>query len=280
MDDTTIAADNNAEQPQKRERSQIDFPYSDIGSAEEVTQVLFDRGGGSAEPKQLAGWLDMSANGGTFRSRVSAARLYGFIETSRGSIEITDLGRRVIDESSADNARVEAFLNVPLFKAMFEKNNGYALPPAAAIERQMVELGAPTKQKERARQVFQKSASTAQFIDQTSGRFIKPSISAAPARGDNPPPPPAEQTGRRSGGGGDGYHPFIQGLLDALPGTGAFATWSIQEQAEWLRTAAGIFKLMSKQQGRIEVTIKDVSPDLKVGASQVAGGDDASSETV
>lgn len=270
MEHESDSADTSNERSQKRERTQIDFPYADMASAEELTAILFEKGGGSAEPPQLAGWLDMSANGGTFRSRVSAARMFGFVETSRGSIEITDLGRRVADDAGAPSARAEAFLKVPLFEAMFQKNQGYGLPPAAAIERQMVEFGVPTKQKERARQVFQKSADRAQFIDQSSGRFIKPSVTPAPLRHqDRPPPPPPPSPP----GGGGGYHPFIQGLLDELPDTEAFANWSIEEQAEWLRTAAGIFKLMSKQKGRIEISVKNANPDQLAGVSKVAGGD-------
>lgn len=262
MDDTTETADIAATPPQKRERSQIEFPYSDMEAAEELASVLYAKGGGTAEPTQLAGWLDMSSNGGTFRSRVSAARIYGFVETSRGSVEITDLGRNVVDEQGAGAARVEAFLNVPLYEAMFQKNNGYALPPAAAIERQMVELGVPTKQRERARQVFQKSAERAHFIDQSSGRFIKPAVAPQQPRGETPPPPPPPGDGGGNGGGDGKYHPFIEGLLDALPTTDRFADWTVEEQAEWLRTAAGIFKLMSKQKGRIEIEAKETANDV------------------
>ena len=136
----------------------------------------------------------------------------------------------------------------------------------------MVEFGVPVKQKERARQVFQKSADRAQFIDQSSGRLIKPSITAPPPRADDPPPPPHSGGGNGNGGGdGTRFHPFVQGLLDELPNTDAFAKWSIEDQAEWLRTAAGIFKLMSKQKGRIEVSVKNASPGGEAGASKVTG---------
>ena len=269
---------NTSDELQTRERTQIDFPYSDMGTAEEVTAMLLEKGGGAAEPPQLAAWLNMTAKGGTFRSRVSAARMFGFVTTSRGSIEITALGRRVVDDASAAVARAEAFLNVPLFEAMFKKHNGFALPPAAAIERQMVELGVPKKQNERARRVFQKSADRAQFIDQNSERFIKPSISA-PLPRDNAPPPPPPPPGGGSGGDDSGYHPFIQGLLDELPEAGAYANWSTADQAEWLRTAAGIFKLMSKQLGQINVTVENAGPGQKAEAPKVTGEVDGLSKT-
>jgi hypothetical protein len=67
-------------------------------------------------------------------------------------------------------ARVEAFLNVELFRAMYD-----ALPPPA-IERQVAQLGVSPKQTERARQTFMKSAQYAGLIDASPGRFVKPGI--------------------------------------------------------------------------------------------------------
>ncbi len=51
------------------------------------------------------------------------------------------------------------------------------------------------------------------------------------------------------------YHPFVQGLLDEIPATEKFIEWSVEDQAEWLRAAAGIFKLLSKSKGRIAISI-------------------------
>jgi hypothetical protein len=271
------AADDGAKQ--RRERSQIEFPYTDLGQAEELAGKLMERGGGAAEPAQLAAWMDQSAGGGTFRSRLSAARMFGFITSDRDAVRITDDGRDVLDPDKAPAVRSRAFLRVPLFEAMFQKNSGYPLPPAAAIERQMLELGVPTKQKERARQVFIKSANVAQFIDASSGRLSKPAVSA-PAQEDlGPPPPPPDDKRHGGGGGGGNYHPFVQGLLNELPATEDFPNWTVEEQAEWLRTAAGIFKLMSKQAGRITVEIEKQSPSQGAGASRVTGGLDNPSET-
>jgi len=260
-----------------RERSQIEFPYTDLGQAEELARKLMERGGGVAEPAQLAAWMDQSASGGTFKSRLSAARMFGLIGGDRETVRITDDGRDILDTDKAPAVRCRAFLRVPLFDAMFQKNSGYALPPAAAIERQMLDLGVPTKQKERARQVFMKSASTAQFIEPASGRLSKPAVTASSVE---PSPPPSNRPGGGGGGGGSSYHPFIQGLLDEIPDAEDFPRWDIEEQAEWLRTAAGIFKLMSKQPGRIVVEVKNAGSSRQAGAPEVAGGTGHPSEPV
>ena len=266
--------DHRNEPKQVRERSQIKFPYTDLGQAEELARKLFERGGGVAEPAQLAVWLDQSATGGTFRSRLSAAHMFGFIESDRNSVRLTDSGRDVLDPDKTCSVRTEAFLHVPLFQAMYDKNNGRTLPPAAALERQMMDLGVPTKQKGRARQVFQKSATVAQFVDQDSGRFTKPADSSLTTTDDRSDEKP-EKDNEPRGSGGDGpsdHHPFVAGLLSELPKREDYLKWCVGDQAEWLRAAASIFKLLSKQPGRIKVDIENAVPGSGAGEAKVAGG--------
>ena len=54
---------------------------------------------------------------------------------------------------------------MPLYKAIFDKNKGGVLPPAAALERELVGLGVSEKQKGRAREVFERSAEQAGFFE-------------------------------------------------------------------------------------------------------------------
>jgi hypothetical protein len=66
--------------------------------------------------------------------------------------------------SKAREAKAKAFLSVPLFKAIFEQWNSNQLPPTAGLEREIVSLGVAEKQKERARQIFERSAQDAGFL--------------------------------------------------------------------------------------------------------------------
>jgi hypothetical protein len=159
------------------------------------------REGGQAtiDQTQLAVAMDQSATGGTFRGRLGAARMFGFIETDAGKVGLTQLGLRVTDEQSASLAKAEAFLNIELYKAMFDRYQGYPLPPAAAIERQMESLGVPPKQKERARQAFSASAQHAGYIA-ANGRFSKPTLTGVRAKEELP----ADQVETGGGGGGSG----------------------------------------------------------------------------
>ena len=268
LKDETNAAESSG--GRKWERSSIEFPYSDIGRAEGLVRALYDRGGGTAEPAQLAAWMDQTVKSGTFRSCFSAARLFGFVESDRELVRITEAGRDIVDPEHADRARAQAFLRVPLFNEMFRIHSGHVLPQATAIERQMVELGVPPKQKARARQVFQKSASLANYVTET-GRLVKPAVMNTPTE--------AKDTGVSEDvdSGEDGaeirrnspYHPFIEGLLRELPDTKGFCKWTIEEQAEWLRAAASIFKLLSKTGGRIDIT---TSPKVQAPADRSRPG--------
>ena len=163
---------------------------------------LHTKAGTVAELDELAVWMDQTASGGTFRTRVGAARMFGLIETSQGRATLTQLGREMLDKSGLERAaRVTAFLNVELFRALYEQNKGNALPPPPAIERQIGELGVSPRQLVRARQTFTKSAQYAGFIDPTSGRFVKPGIPDQPNGTKNKTDEPG------GGGGGDGAGP-------------------------------------------------------------------------
>lgn len=195
--DQAGAADADRSTGRKRDRTLIEFPYTDLNRASELTAMLAQAGGKVwIEQTQLAVAMDMSAGGGTFRGRLSAARMFGFIETEGGKVRISDLGLHLLEESTESAAKVEAFLKVPLYRAMYDSYNGFALPPAAAIERQMQTFGVPPKQAERARQAFASSANAAGYIA-SNGRFSKPAIAPAPAR----------EGGSGGGNGGGGYIP-------------------------------------------------------------------------
>jgi hypothetical protein len=195
-------ADQESSTGRKRDRTLIEFPYTDISRAEDLTEKLSQAGGKVwIDQTQLAVAMDMSAGGGTFRSRLSAAKMFGFVETEGGKVRLSSLGIELLDENTARAAKVEAFLRVPLYKRMFESYNGFALPPAAAIERQMTNLGVPPKQAERARQAFASSAQAAGYIA-SNGRFSKPMVTPVEAKEEEGP-----ETGGNGGGGGGGRQP-------------------------------------------------------------------------
>jgi len=242
----------------KNIQSTIDFPYSDLAAAVELAQAIREHAGSSCEDRELAGWLDQSVDGGTYRSRRSSARHFGLVTVNQGRLTLTALGHDVADSAKGPAARVSAFLLPELYAKMYELHGGKALPPAAAIERQMGEFGVSPKQKERARQVFQKSAAYAGFIDASTGRFVKPG-------GRLPPSDSAQQngdgetkTGGRDGSGGDGtldLDPLLVELLRKIPTKGE--EWGAAKRVRWFRTfAMNVSQIYDDDDKPIELTIE------------------------
>jgi hypothetical protein len=98
-------------------------------SALELAQTIHSKAGSSCEIGELAAWMGQSATGGTFRTRLGATRMFGLIENSQGRTTLTQLGRDVLDGSGSERAaRVAAFLNVELFRVMYDQYKGNALP--------------------------------------------------------------------------------------------------------------------------------------------------------
>lgn len=228
----------------KRIMSEVSFPYADLENAVELAQMIHEKAGSSCETEELAAWMGQSATGGTFRTRVGAAKQFGLIDTGQGRATLTQLGRDALGNSGKERAaRVQAFLNAELFGVLYEQFKGNLLPPPPALERQIESLGVSPKQKERARQTFMKSATYAGFIDATTGRFVKPGIVS---KADQPPKPPEEKLGGDGGNGGPptGVDPIIQGLLARLPASGA--VWSKQQRKLWLQLLEGSFDLIYK----------------------------------
>lgn len=249
----------------KREQSSIVFPYLDLSTAIDVAQSVYQRSGlGNCNLDELAAQMGQNVSG-AFRMKTGTAKIFDLIEKDgKSSIKLSELGRQIVSPETERSARAEAFMRVPLYSAIFEKYKGHMLPPARALEREMQGLGVSSKQTDKARQAFERSARQAGYFESGEDRLVRP-------RTDVPTRPiensavveehisPDAGTARKGHSTVSiqrgGYHPFVQGLLDELPGSDDFATWTIDDQAEWLNAAASIFKLLSKSKGRIIVSV-------------------------
>ena len=240
-----------------RDRSTIGFPYNNLNDAIEVARAVHSNvGSGDCDDVQLSAWLKMSSKSSGYRVQLSAARMFGLIETVSGRHKLTALGKMVNDPQREREARAKAFMNVPLYARVYEQYKGGVIPPAAAFERDVVGMGVAEKQKGRARQVFEKSAEQAGFFESGPNRLVMPGVAArseglggedegSGTGGKPPPPPPPPQ--------GPALHPFIQGLLLKLPEPES--DWDPAQRVKWLQTAANIFDLIYKGEGGIEVRI-------------------------
>lgn len=240
------------------ERSTIEFPYLDQQNSFEIAEGVHKVGGSGCDWDQLAAHFKQAAQGGGFRLRLICAKAFGLVVYDRGRISLTHLGLRSLDPQQQKAAKVESFLTVPLYRAVYEKFRGGMMPPTAGLEREMINMGVAKKQADKARQAFQRSAKFAGFFEFGADRLVAPSVNGASA----PQEAPAEEKQKSdfgNGGGGDGggqYHPFIQGLLQKLPEPDS--EWPLEARKKWLSTAANIFGLMYTQPGEQDKGVIDI----------------------
>lgn len=221
----------------KRERSTIQFPYNDLDDAVAIARAIHQNAGTSCTIDQLAAYTHQSMTSGAFRLRVGNAAMFGITVNERGQVTLTELGRRIADPEHEAEARADAFMNVALYSRIFEHYKGYALPPAAALEKFMRESGVSPKQTEKARQAFSRSARQAGYFAHGEDRLVRPALAGTRPPDNNPPPPPKN----KNGGGDDGdddlvLDPLLLALLRKIPPSDA--GWPAGQRVRWFRTFA------------------------------------------
>ncbi|MEX0698466.1 MAG: hypothetical protein WD651_11660 [Acidimicrobiia bacterium] len=157
------------------------FPYFGLDDAERTVQIIHREYGGECATDQLAAALDSKLTSGAFRSRASALAQFGLVKTGGGRISLTPLGRAIVDQSRQKKARVAAFLNVPLYRAVYERFRGSTLPTDDGLERVMEREGVTANQTDRARQAFQRSARHAGFFAHGPDRLVQPPLGSTGA---------------------------------------------------------------------------------------------------
>jgi hypothetical protein len=247
--------------PPKRQRSSIAFPYMDLSASVAVAKTVHENvGTGVCENDQLAAWMNQSTSSSSFRLRVAASRLFGLLETTGSDgVQLTALGRLVVDPKREREARARAFLCVPLYRAVFDKFKGGTIPPTAALERELASLGVAGTLTDRARSVLERAAEQAGYFDHGRDRLVMPGF----APEDEQDVRDGEEKGSRNGGDGGGdegppRHPLITGLFQSLPPDGA--PWTIEEAADWLQAAAYNLRFAYKLKGSIKVEITSPRP--------------------
>ena len=253
-----------------REQSTIGFVYMDLEAAITVAAAMIGAGGVALSRDQLAGVMNLSAGSGNFVTKVATARAFGLIATVGGKYELTNLGFAIVDkdEKRQRAARAESFLNVPLFKRTYEEFKTKQLPPRPhGLEQAFVKFGVAQKQKTNARLAFERSARQAGYFNSGEDRLIEPIVVGNIIPAEHPREDDAVERGTAStaiSAASKALHPFIQGLLDALPEPGT--NWALEGRAMWLQAAAFNFNLMYKGgEGQIIVSATKITKGQDAG---------------
>ena len=154
---------------------------------------------------------------------------------------------------------------------VYEKYRGTILPPAAALERDMVGLGVSEKQKDRARQVLERSAEQAGFFENGRTKLVMPALSQGSGGAVREAPRDSGATanvdgkgasnagsGRGAGDGGNGGQndPLIKALIQKLPSGGS---WPTDDRINWLKMLVMGFQVAYGADAEIEIKKKEAA---------------------
>ncbi|MDQ3957043.1 MAG: hypothetical protein M3273_01840 [Actinomycetota bacterium] len=220
-----------------RERSTIQFPYGDLDDGVEVATAIHANAGSACAMADLASYMQQTVTSGAFRTKVNTARIFQIVTVARQQVTLTDLGHKIVDPQRQAAARSEAFLKVPLYATLFDRYRGRVMPPESGLEQDMVSLGVASKQRDKARQAFQRSAQQAGFFAHGRDRLTLPiGLTSESSAADGTS---EEQEGVHAGVGGtiellDDHHELIKGLFRMLPTKGPFPR---SQRTRWLKAA-------------------------------------------
>jgi hypothetical protein len=145
--------------------------------------------------------------------------MFGFVTVDRqGTVMPTDLGRRLLDERTAADAKADAFLNVPLYAELFGRLRSATLPSDKGLESLIRDLGVAAKQVPTARQAFQRSADQAGYFHQGRNRLVTPPRGRVEdTSGPQEEEEPGDAQRREEGQPGMQADPLLASLFQKLP---------------------------------------------------------------
>lgn len=262
--DEAAAERASAAEEDGNERSTIAFPYLDLDSGVEVARAIYNRSGlGSCDIDELAAEMKQTVSG-AFRMKTAAAKTFNLVDKEgRSSFKLTPIGQKLVSPGGEAGARVEAFLAVPLYSAIYEKYRGHHLPPPKALEREMQALGVSSKQTDKARQAFERSARQSGFFHAGDDRLVKPKLQLDSGGESGAKPNERGEAGAtegnegRKGGGGGGKEPpdrdeLMRMLLRFLPD----GELDNDQLARWLKAAEINLRMAYNTAGSIKIEVE------------------------
>jgi hypothetical protein len=249
--------------PGRRPGGALRYPAYDLDASVEVAQRLHERAGGVANLKTLAVYLGYSGtHNGSFINRMAAARLFGLVDGPPTDVALTERARAILMpeyDDSETQARVEAFEQVPLYRAVLDAFEGKQLPaqeglvnalqnrydvPAGKARGVLDRLIKSADQAglfkisgDRSRMIRPRLDDVSRRLRASDGELSAPSAGELGARAEVVTPRAASR------------HKLIDGALDELPAIGV--AWTEEGLQQWLdlieHSVRVIWKLPARQ---------------------------------
>lgn len=219
--------------PRTKKKSGTAYPYYDLNQSIEVAEAVHNKGGSQCSKDQLASFLSYSTvQSGAYLTRIAAAKLFGLINIERDQISTTERANTILSPimpEDQQNEKVDAFLDVPLFNAVYEQFKGSSLPLQVGLKNLLEKTySIVPKRVTPTLRVLMSSARQAGFFEIGGDtKLIKPVADKTPPHLKDPPPddPPPDPKPPKPKGGGEGpppgIHTAITGLLRELPPPGS-----------------------------------------------------------
>jgi hypothetical protein len=116
----------------------FDYPDRTLSEVVGIAEKIAKDYGGRINASNLASIFGIEPRGAGFQNRIDDIRSYGLMESEgRGYYRLTPLGERVVNGPDSLEAIKEAFLKVPLFKAMHEEFKGNLPEDKSAFTRRL-----------------------------------------------------------------------------------------------------------------------------------------------
>ena len=119
-----------------RQRSAFLFPAYGFNTALDIARRVEESGGGSLSEETLAINLGLSAKSSGFRLKSLAARQFRLIGKQGEILATTPVSKAIFKPTSNEDAQRgfrEAFMAIPLFKAVSERYRGQRLPDSRTL---------------------------------------------------------------------------------------------------------------------------------------------------
>lgn len=217
-----------------RARSGVRYPYYDLADGVTVATKMHQEAGGPCSRSQLAAILGhKGVNSGAFLTRLSAAKLFGLIEsTPDKKMKVTQRGLAIVapvSPEAAVQAKLDAFLDVELFQKVYKEFDGTTLPADVGLKNLLETTFevVPDRVTPTVRIMLDSADYAGLFPNGNRSRMVMPFKAPGSAAGPLPkrePPAPAPVDPARGGGGGgggggqgSGLDPALVGFLQHLP---------------------------------------------------------------
>lgn len=124
---------SSSEEKEKKKRQvgeYIRVPIFDLEDGINVAKIVSNVGGGRLDVESVA--KSMSYSTTTVMHHINSAKHYQLVETSNGTVKITDLGTGIVHPKSQEeyvNSVAKAFLSCNLYNRIYDRYKGKDLPP-------------------------------------------------------------------------------------------------------------------------------------------------------